>query len=130
MQGQTEIKQLRSFGLMVGGIFTAIGAWPLVGAQPLRWWAIGLGGLLMVLGGTVPQVLALPYRGWMAVGHVLGWINTRIILGIVFYGVLTPIGLVRRFAGEQTFQGGFNSALDTYRVAKAARPKSHLKHQF
>jgi Saxitoxin biosynthesis operon protein SxtJ len=130
MQGQTEIKQLRSFGLMVGGIFTAIGAWPLVGAQPLRWWAIGLGGLLMVLGGTVPQVLALPYRGWMAVGHVLGWINTRIILGVVFYALLTPMGLIRRALGHDPMRMNGDSKQDTYRVLKSARPPSHLKHQF
>lgn len=130
MKGETETKQLRSFGLMVGGIFTAIGAWPAVMGQPPRWWAAVLGVVLMALGGAAPRSLALPYKGWMAVGHVLGWVNTRIILGIVFYGLLTPMGLIRRALGHDTLRVAYDPGRDTYRVPKPHRPATHLKHQF
>lgn len=130
MKAETESKQLRSFGLMVGGIFAAMGVWPIVGAQPPRWWALGLGGVLMALGGVLPKSLARPYQGWMYIGHVLGWINTRIILGVVFYGVLTPLGVLRRAVGHDTLRAAFDPARDTYRVPKAPRPATHLNHQF
>ena len=130
MNAQAEIKQLRSFGLIVGGIFVAIGIWPIVMGQPPRWWAAGIGGVLTTLGAVVPRSLALPYKGWMAIGHVLGWINTRIILGIVFYGLLTPLGLFRRAMGHDTLRVVFEPERDTYRVPKSARPSTHLNHQF
>jgi len=130
MNAQTEIKQLRSFGLMVGAIFLVIGVWPIVTGQPPRWWAAGLGGVLIISGAVVPRSLALPYKGWMAVGHVLGWINTRIILGVVFYAVITPIGLIMRSLGKESMRGSFEPDRDTYRVLKTARPSSHFNHQF
>jgi hypothetical protein len=130
MTGKTERKQLRSFGLMVGGIFAVIGLWPIVMSQPPRWWAVGGGSVLVTLGGVAPGSLTLPYKGWMAVGHVLGWVNTRIILGIVFYGLLTPLGLIRRVLGHDTFKADFEPERETYRIPKSARPATHLKHQF
>ena len=52
-------KELRQFGLLVGAVFTVIGLWPLVfRGEPLRLWAIGIGGLLIVFGGMLPHVLA------------------------------------------------------------------------
>lgn len=130
MKEKTKTKQLRSFGLLVGSIFVAIGAWPLLMGQPLRWWALGLGSVLIILGSVVPASLALPYKGWMAVGHVLGWINTRIILGIVFYGLVTPLGLIRRAMGKDPLHVAYDPRLDTYRVPKSPRAANHLKHQF
>lgn len=123
-------KQLRNFGLLVGGIFVVIGIWPVAMGHDARWWAVGLGGLLVSLGALVPTSLALPYKGWMAIGHVLGWINTRIILGIIFYGLLTPIGLVRRALSRDPLKLAFEPKQETYRVSKPSRPATHLKHQF
>ncbi len=123
-------RQLRNFGLLVGSIFAAIGAWPFLMGQGPRWWGLGLGSVLIVLGAMVPQSLALPYRGWMAVGHILGWINTRIILGVVFYGLLTPMGLLRRALSHDPLRIAFDQKQDTYRVPKVPRPATHLKHQF
>ena len=94
MNDQVPAKQLRSFGFMVGGIFAVIGLWPLVvrSADP-RWWAIIVAACLVVPAAVFPASLVWPYKGWMWIGHVLGWINTRIILGFIFYFVVTPTGI-------------------------------------
>ena len=124
-------KELRQFGLLVGGIFTVIGLWPLVfRGEPLRLWAIGIGGLLIVCGGAFPSVLVPIHKGWMWVGHILGWINTRILLGIVFYALVTPIGLVFRLMGKDTMRQAFAETSTTYRVLRSPRPHSHMKNQF
>jgi len=124
-------KELRQFGLLVGAVFTVIGLWPLVfRGEPLRLWAIGIGGLLIVFGGILPQVLWPIHKGWMWVGHILGWINTRILLGIVFYALLTPIGLVFRLMGKDTMRQRFAGSSTTYRVVRSPRPHSHMKYQF
>ena len=124
-------KELRQFGLLVGAVFTVIGFWPLVfRGESLRLWAIGLGGLLIAFGGILPQLLAPIHKGWMWVGHIMGWINTRILLGIVFYALVTPIGLVFRLIGKDTMRQAFAESSTTYRVVRSPRPHSHMKFQF
>lgn len=131
MQQAASIKELRSFGLLVGGVFSVIGLWPMMihGASP-RLWAVGVGGLLIASGGLVPHMLAPVYKGWMWIGHILGWINTRILLGFVFYGLITPIGIVFRLMGKDTMRQAFSEESSTYRVARQPRPRSHMKFQF
>lgn len=101
MPNEITIKQLRSFGMTVGGVFALIGIWPVIFRnQDPRWWAIVVAGCLLLPALIFPKSLLWIYKGWMAVGHVMGWINTRIILGLVFYAVVTPIGMVRRLLGK------------------------------
>ena len=124
-------KELRQFGLLVGAVFTVIGLWPLVfRGEPLRLWALGIGGLLIAFGGILPQVLRPVHKGWMWIGHILGWINTRILLGIVFYAMVTPIGVVFRLMGKDTMRQAFAESSTTYRVVRSPRPHSHMKNQF
>lgn len=123
-------KELRQFGLLVGAIFTVIGLWPLVfRGEPLRLWAIVIGGVLIACGGVFPSVLWPVHKGWMWAGHILGWINTRILLGIVFYGLVTPIGLVFRLMGKDTMRKRFDES-STYRVVRSPRSPAHMKYQF
>jgi hypothetical protein len=131
MEPAATRKELRQFGLLVGGVFTVIGLWPLVfRGEPLRLWAIGIGGLLMAFGGILPSVLAPIHKGWMWVGHILGWMNTRILLTIVFYGLVTPIGIVFRLMGKDTMRQALDESGTTYRVVRSPRPSSHMKYQF
>jgi Saxitoxin biosynthesis operon protein SxtJ len=126
-----QVKELRQFGLLVGGVFSVIGLWPMfLRGEPLRLWAVVLGSLLILLGGLVPTWLAPIHRGWMWIGHVLGWINTRIILGVIFYGLITPIGIVFRMLGKDTMRQSFSDTSSTYRVNRQPRPRSHMKFQF
>ena len=130
---QVEItkKTLRQFGLMVGGIFLFIGLWPFVWRQEaVRIWVVVPGGLLAAAGLIVPGVLKHVYRGWMWVGHVMGWINTRIILGVLFYGVVTPMGLAMKLAGRDPMRRAFEPDAQTYRVICQPRPASHMKNMF
>jgi hypothetical protein len=124
-------KELRQFGLLVGGVFLVIGIWPLVfRSEPFRLWAICLGGLLMIVGAILPRALGPIHQAWMWVGHILGWINTRILLGIVFYGLVTPIGIIFRLMGKDAMRQAFAQDSSTYRVMRQPRPRSHMKYQF
>jgi hypothetical protein len=124
-------KQLRSFGLMVGGIFALLGIWPMVfRSQDPRWWSIVLGICLAAPAIVFPTSLYWPYKGWMMVGHVLGWINTRIILSVVFYVIVTPIGVVRRWLGKDAMGQQLRPDLNSYRVPRKPRTATHLKKQY
>jgi hypothetical protein len=131
MKNDITKKTLRSFGLLVGAIFVAIGFWPFVlRHQDPRWWSVILGACLLVPAAVFPSILFWPYKGWMKLGHVLGWVNTRIILGLVFYIVVTPIGMIRRWLGKDPMGRRLRPELDSYRVTRKPRSASHLKSQF
>ena len=124
-------KQLRSFGLTVGSIFALIAFWPFVihNVSP-RWWAVLTAGCLVVPGVVYPNGLLWIYKPWMMVGHGLGWINTRLILGVVFYIMVTPIGILRRWLGKDPMGRRLRPDLSSYRTLRKPRPASHLTKQY
>jgi hypothetical protein len=132
MQQETTKKQLRSFGLMVGGIFALIGIWPLVFRQQVpRWWCIALAAYLAASAVIAPVSLHWVYKRWMWLGTVMGWINTRIILGLAFFGLVTPMGLFRSWLLHKDPLGRrLQPEADSYRVRREARPASHLTKQY
>ena len=97
----TEARELRRFGLLVGAIFAAIAIWPVAfrGELP-RSWALILAGSLIAIGLAAPRALRPVQRWWMRLGHALGWVNTRLLLGTVYFLVLTPIGAAMRLIGR------------------------------
>jgi len=131
MQRDVTIRDLRFFGLTVGGIFGTIGMWPTVlRSEDPRWWAITLSGLLMIPALAFPKALQPAFRGWMAIGQILGWINTRLILGALFYTIFLLIGLTLRLLGKDPMHRRFEPDAKTYRVPCRSRPATHMKHQF
>ncbi len=131
MSSEISPKQLRSFGLLVGGVFAIIGAWPVVfrGEDP-RLWALALAALLIFPALVYPRSLTWAYRIWMAIGHVLGWLNTRIILGIIFFGLFTPMGFIMRLFGWDPLRRRSDRKAESYRLVREPRPADHMKHQF
>lgn len=85
----------------MGGVFVALGGWWIYRG---RYTALALvlanvGALLVLLGGLYPKLLVVPNRLWMGLAEALGFVTTRVILALVFFLVVTPIGIVRRLAG-------------------------------
>ena len=101
MKESISKKQLREFGLLVGFGFPLIIGWiiPVIGGHLFKAWTLGVGLPLLVLGIFAPNTLIYPYKFWMNLGLILGWINSRIILGIIFIFILEPISLVMRLIG-------------------------------
>jgi hypothetical protein len=91
----------REFGLIVGGIFVLFSAWWLYrGKFPMAAHVLlPLGALLVFLGLVWPRVLVLPNRAWMLLAEGLSFVTTRLILAVVFFLVITPIGVVKRLMG-------------------------------
>ena len=91
----------REFGLVVGGVFVLLGSWWLYRGKFLTVAQVFLavGGLLVLLGLIWPRLLVLPNRAWMLLAEGLSFVTTRIILGLVFYLMVTPIGVIKRLSG-------------------------------
>jgi predicted branched-subunit amino acid permease len=101
-QSQPSRKQLRDFGLLIAVAFPLLLGWllPSLHGAPFRSWTLVIAIPALLLGVLAPRSLAAPYHGWMALGHGLGWINSHLILGLVFVLVLQPIALIMRSLGH------------------------------
>jgi len=131
MQEGVSPKQLRNFAFLVGAVFVVLGLWPFIfRGQPLRLWALIVAGLLVAPGVVWPTLLRPVYRVWMAVGHALGWVNTRIILAVIFYVLFTPAAIIMRLLGKDPMRRKLEPAAGTYRIPRQPRAGSHMGHQF
>ena len=94
-------KQLREFGLLIGFGFPLLIGWliPSLTGHGFRAWTLWVGFLGLISGIIFPRSLYYPYKFWMKLGLTLGWVNSRIILGLVFIIVLLPISFVMRLIG-------------------------------
>ena len=88
--------KLRNFGLLIGAILLLWGAVRFHRGRPYAIPGLSVGGTLVFLGAALPDSLRLPYRCWMGLAHVLGAINTRILLFLTFWLMIAPLGMLRR----------------------------------
>ena len=101
MRESISKKQLYDFGLLIGFVFPILTGWiiPALTGHTFRMWTLWIGIPGLFLGIISPRLLYYPYKAWMLIGHALGWLNSHIILGLVFIFVLQPIALIMRIFG-------------------------------
>lgn len=88
--------------------------------------SISLAGIALML----PIVLKPLYTIWMAIGFVLGWINTRIILGVVFYTLFTPVALLMKLLQKDPMHRKLTSKIKSYRKTRSASPKNQMEKPY
>ncbi|HMZ54733.1 MAG: hypothetical protein JSR64_05760 [Nitrospira sp.] len=131
MADSVEKKDLRNFGLIIGSLFCLIGLWPMIRyGEAIRLWAILPGGLLIPAGLMAPTILGPLFKVWMKIGHVMGLVNTKIILGVLYFGLITPMGVVMRLFGWDSMNRVLRQDAESYRVVRPARPHTHMTRQF
>lgn len=91
----------REFGLIVGGMLLLLSCWWLYRGKfhTLTQFTLPVGMVLVVLGAIFPRVLFYPNKAWMTFAEALSYVSTRILLGFVYFLVITPIGLIKRMTG-------------------------------
>jgi hypothetical protein len=125
-------KQLREFGLLFGGIFIALFGLllPWLKSSTYPWWpwiiALITGGLALV----APMALNGFYKLWMKFGNVMGFINTRIIMFILFYLIVAPIGLLMSLLGKDPMRRRYEKESTSYRIVSDNHDKEHMEKPF
>ncbi|OQX05789.1 MAG: hypothetical protein BWK76_27015 [Desulfobulbaceae bacterium A2] len=125
-------KELRSFGVLTGAIAVLLFGilFPWIGDRAFPLWPWPVAVLLWVPAILFPDILAPVYRIWMSIGDVLGWINTRIILGILFFGIFLPVGMILRLLGKDPMRRDFNTPCSSYRVICQKAKRNHFERPF
>ena len=132
-QLQTAPKDLRKFGLLVGGIFCLLALWWWWRGKLFYPYALIPGIPLVILGAVLPRALKWIYIGWMSLALVLGLIVSTILLTVFFYAVVTPIGLVARLMKKDFMTRRLDPAARSYWVEHphaGSRDRERYEQQF
>jgi len=128
-------QELRKFGFIMGAMFALLFGllFPWIFDKTMENWPIWPFIVLAVFWGLalfVPQILKPVNEIWLKIGNVLGWINSRIILGIMFFALIFPIGLILKIFGKDSMNRKFNESLKSYRRNTKPRKKENLERPF
>src|SRR5262245_6805090 len=125
-------KELRKFGFVFAGILLLLfeGLLPWLKHKPLPGWPLSIAIPIAVLALIWPAALRPFHAAWMKFGAVMGFINTRIIMSVLFFAVLTPIGALLRALNKNPLVRRFDREAGSYRVASAAHSKEDLEKPY
>ena len=119
----------RSFGFLFFIVFLAISLWPLKSQEDLRLWALILSLIFLILGILNSKILTPLNKLWIKFGIFLGNIVSPVVLGIVFFIVVTPTGLIMRLLGKDLLRINKNESISTYWIDREKKTDT-MKRQF
>ncbi|MDD5449089.1 MAG: SxtJ family membrane protein [Candidatus Omnitrophica bacterium] len=116
---KTEGKNLRSFGLILGSILLALSIRLCFKGQPMTWIYFVIAGSAFGIAGLVaPSILRPIYKVWMRIAHIIGWLNTKFLLLLIFYLIFLPIGLFMRLTGKDLLGLKMDRVKESYWIAR------------
>ncbi len=122
----------RSFGLVFAAVFAIVGLIPLVRAQPVRAWALGIAAAFVVVALVRPALLAPANRLWTRLGALLHRIVNPVVTGLLFYLAVTPTGLIIRAMGRDPLRLRRDPAAESYWIRRdpPGPPPESMPQQF
>ena len=123
-----KISSNRSFGIVFFVVFLLIALYPLTYGGEIRIWSLIISILFLILGLLNSKILAPLNKIWFKFGILLGRIVSPLIMGIIFFLVVTPVGLIMRFLGKDVLNLKY-SKNKSYWIKKNG-PESKMKNQF
>ena len=123
-----KIGSNRSFGIVFFVVFLLIAIYPLINGDELRLWFLSISIIFLFLGLINSKILNPFNKLWFKFGIFLGKIVSPLVMGIIFFLVVTPIGLLMRLLNKDLLNLRFNNN-SSYWIEKT-EPKSKMKNQF
>jgi len=123
-----KISSNRSFGIVFFVVFLLIALYPLISNEEIRLWSLVVSIIFLVLGLINSKILSPLNRLWFKFGIILGKIVSPVIMGIIFFFVVTPTGLIMKLLGKDVLNLKYNKN-KSYWIEKKG-PKSKMKNQF
>ena len=131
-RGTIKTSSDRSFGFVFAFVFAVIGLVPLLSGNSARWWALGVSAAFLAASIVYPGVLAPLNRIWTKFGLLLHHIVNPVVMGVLFFLVVTPIAMLMRLCGKRPLQRTFDAGATSYWIRReppGPAPDS-MKQQF
>ena len=125
---EIKIGSNRSFGIVFFIVFLLISFYPLINGESLRYWSLFISLIFLILGFLNSKILTSLNKIWFKFGILLGKIISPLVMGFIFFVVVTPIGLLMRMLQKDLLNLKFNNN-KSYWIEKKG-PKSKMKDQF
>ena len=125
---EVKLGSNRSFGIVFFIVFLLIGTYPLLNNDHVRIWSLIISIVFLILGLLNSKILLPLNKIWFKFGILLGKIISPLIMGLIFFVVVTPIGLLMRLFNKDLLNLKFNKS-KSYWIEKS-EPKSKMKNQF
>ena len=126
---QIKISSNRSFGLLFFVVFLIVSLWPLINEDSIRIWSVIVSAVFLILGLVNSKLLTPLNLLWFKFGMILGAIISPIVMGIIFFLVVTPIGFILRILGKDLLNKKYDKEKETYWI-KRDTPIGTMKRQF
>jgi saxitoxin biosynthesis operon SxtJ-like protein len=127
---KTGTRELRRFGLTVGGAFLLLGAWFAWRGRFFYPYLLAPSVMLIIPGLLFPGVLRRVYIGWMALAFALGIVVSTVLLTLFFYLIVTPIGQAARLLGKDFLSEKWNSSVASYWIlVRHSKPKTKAEYE-
>lgn len=122
----------KSFGLVFAAVLLIIALFPLLSANHVRLWALGVAAVFAVLAYLRPSLLAPLNRVWFLFGLLLHKIISPVVMGIVFFLTVTPVGLIMRLMGKDPLSQSFDQSSESYwiLIPETKTSESSMRNQF
>ena len=128
MKQEIKISSNRSFGIVFFILFLLIALYPLTYSGEIRIWSAIISLIFLILGLLNSKILAPLNKLWFKFGIFLGKIVSPLVMGVIFFLVVTPIAFLMRLLNKDLLNLKFNNG-NTYWIKKTG-PKSKMKNQF
>jgi hypothetical protein len=122
-------KDLRKFGLTVGGVLLLIAALLFYFEKPSANYFTIIGGILFISGLLIPQILKPLNKIWMGLAIILGFFMSRIIITVLFYIALTPISIIAKLVGKKFMILKFDRSINTYWEKRTIIQKKQIDYE-
>ena len=123
-----KIENNKSFGVLFFAVFLLIAIWPIIDDGSLRVWSAVISILFLLLGLTNSKVLTPLKKGWIKLGEILGKVIAPIIMGFIYFIIITPIGIFMRLIGKDLLNIKYNKNKSYW--IKRAKNVGTMKRQF
>jgi hypothetical protein len=125
----SEQSSPKSFGVVFAVVFLIVALYPLISFEGLRIWALVVSMIFLFIAYVTPQILSLPSSLWFKFGMLLGSIIAPIVMALVYFVTVLPIGVIMRLLGKDLLKQKLDKNVKSYWIERG-EPMGSMKNQF